>query len=609
MTYNLYPAIDENFNFPPVVREAVSLSEEMSTKFGGAVRVSKYGTNSAAFLSAASEAGSGGTIFLPKKHGPYTITTPITLTEVNIQSDGATINVPLGYNSAPETAAITIDSPTGSYSGIHVSGFRLVGPGNRTLGTKVANAVGIRVNNRAMAQFENVEVRYFDKGFAYNNILGHIYAVGVNANNNYYGVYLENNDNDYLFDKCLINGNTFANFGCPSNEGWGALIVRDSHIGFAPYAFYQEAAPVAQGSNQAFISTALFSHARFEAIGNAAFWSEATVDATNFSLFETIDIDNPGFSWATADGTYNIASRPRTYAMYVPQTNRQIRIRNGNYPFTHASGTGSAIRIKKPGHSVFELIGNGAAIANVSSDTGAIGSIYAYEYPVNGAITHNGDLNVPLLKFGTAGGYISPGGSDLRRFGADTAYLFADISSDFRWRDSNNAYSTIGRVTSAGIAMPKYYLGAAGSQTGPTWTSGTGIPAAAEPNGSFYLRSDGTNNSTLYVRVAGAWVIQTILTGTAANAVLDMGTSTGYIRPQGSDARRFGGDAGGIYADYSSATGGFVVRDSATNYSATATFSSAGLEVHVGGVILKSPNGTRYKITVGDDGALTTTAL
>jgi hypothetical protein len=40
-----------------------------------------------------------------------------------------------------------------------------------------------------------------------------------------------------------------------------------------------------------------------------------------------------------------------------------------------------------------------------------------------------------------------------------------------------------------------------------TITSGAGVPAATEPNGSIYLRNDATNgDDALYARVAGAWV-------------------------------------------------------------------------------------------------------
>jgi hypothetical protein len=40
-----------------------------------------------------------------------------------------------------------------------------------------------------------------------------------------------------------------------------------------------------------------------------------------------------------------------------------------------------------------------------------------------------------------------------------------------------------------------------------TITSGAGVPAATEPNGSIYLRNNATNgDDALYARVAGAWV-------------------------------------------------------------------------------------------------------
>ncbi|HIA01388.1 MAG TPA: hypothetical protein EYN66_05685 [Myxococcales bacterium] len=38
-------------------------------------------------------------------------------------------------------------------------------------------------------------------------------------------------------------------------------------------------------------------------------------------------------------------------------------------------------------------------------------------------------------------------------------------------------------------------------------TAGAGVPAATEPNGSLYLRTDATDgDDAVYARVAGAWV-------------------------------------------------------------------------------------------------------
>jgi len=107
----------------------------------------------------------------------------------------------------------------------------------------------------------------------------------------------------------------------------------------------------------------------------------------------------------------------------------------------------------------------------------------------------------------------------------------------------------------------------------------------------------------------GTWQAEAALgkymteTGTATNAVLNMGTSTGYIRPTGSDSRRFGADAGSIYADFSSASGGFLVRDANTGYSATATFSSGGLALAATGTLKSGLNVTGSRPSASSAGA------
>ena len=68
--------------------------------------------------------------------------------------------------------------------------------------------------------------------------------------------------------------------------------------------------------------------------------------------------------------------------------------------------------------------------------------------------------------------------------------------------DVLTAERTSGRVT----------IGAAGTTAGielgsggPTITTGTGAPSHSAPNGSVYLRQDGTAATTLYIRAGGAW--------------------------------------------------------------------------------------------------------
>jgi hypothetical protein len=62
----------------------------------------------------------------------------------------------------------------------------------------------------------------------------------------------------------------------------------------------------------------------------------------------------------------------------------------------------------------------------------------------------------------------------------------------------------------AGVAIRKLSVWTGATEalisTSPTVTSGSGGPSATEPNGSVYLRTNGSSASTLYVRVSGAWV-------------------------------------------------------------------------------------------------------
>lgn len=62
----------------------------------------------------------------------------------------------------------------------------------------------------------------------------------------------------------------------------------------------------------------------------------------------------------------------------------------------------------------------------------------------------------------------------------------------------------------AGVAIRKLSVWTGATEalisTSPTVTSGSGAPSATEPNGSVYLRTNGSSASTLYVRVSGAWV-------------------------------------------------------------------------------------------------------
>lgn len=95
----------------------------------------------------------------------------------------------------------------------------------------------------------------------------------------------------------------------------------------------------------------------------------------------------------------------------------------------------------------------------------------------------------------------------------------ADIAQNFR-----RALAMVGIVirTSADEA----------DSASPSITTGAGAPSAAEPNGSLYLRNDGTTTTTLYSRVSAAWgslVVSSAAEATAIRAasVYASGSQTG----------------------------------------------------------------------------------
>ena len=76
------------------------------------------------------------------------------------------------------------------------------------------------------------------------------------------------------------------------------------------------------------------------------------------------------------------------------------------------------------------------------------------------------------------------GGWNIRNSGSNTRFYATDAGQFVVW------------VPSEGVAL---------GWGGPTITSGTGAPSYSPPNGSVYLRTDGTASTTLYVRAGGAW--------------------------------------------------------------------------------------------------------
>ena len=107
-----------------------------------------------------------------------------------------------------------------------------------------------------------------------------------------------------------------------------------------------------------------------------------------------------------------------------------------------------------------------------------------------------------------------------------------------------------------GVAMRKITVWISGDEsditTSPTITGGTGAPSATEPNGSLYLRTNGTALSTLYARVSGAWTTPSPVSSLSAEI-----TANGSAQ---STAHGLGSTPSLVYVIPSNLTGGpFVV--------------------------------------------------
>ena len=78
-----------------------------------------------------------------------------------------------------------------------------------------------------------------------------------------------------------------------------------------------------------------------------------------------------------------------------------------------------------------------------------------------------------------------------------------------RYADNGSTYNEAVKITRSTGRVRIVAAGTAAGielgSSGPTITVGTGAPPHSPPDGSIYLRTDGTATTTLYVRAGGAW--------------------------------------------------------------------------------------------------------
>lgn len=156
-------------------------------------------------------------------------------------------------------------------------------------------------------------------------------------------------------------------------------------------------------------------------------------------------------------------------------------------------------------------VGDMVLMSNVGSDA-------APDLVVVGKLTTNSSqlTGVNELLIQAAGNPANGGGGSIRTAGntytmvilprnADATYAsgseFYYDTSVPRWACETNFWVEGKLVARSGTSY-----GVELGSGGPTITTGTGAPSHSAPNGSVYLRTDGTSTTTLYIRAAGAWV-------------------------------------------------------------------------------------------------------
>jgi parallel beta-helix repeat protein len=93
--------------------------------------------------------------------------------------------------------------------------------------------------------------------------------------------------------------------------------------------------------------------------------------------------------------------------------------------------------------------------------------------------------------------------SSWRNGGVDQWIAQIDTSENWNVLDSASAVALQLQRTGGYVRATNGFR--IGGTSGALITSGSGAPAAANPDGSLYLRTDGTAGTTIYVRAAGAW--------------------------------------------------------------------------------------------------------
>jgi hypothetical protein len=147
-------------------------------------------------------------------------------------------------------AAVRIQNTVGAGSGLNVSGFAINGPGTRSLGVKTANVDGIEFYGSGIQpKVSNVMVQNCDRGSHLNMTDGNlVFAGGNHFTNNFYNLYQTQSGSNITFSgRNFVEGATFAAIATQYNVGLFEWVLDGAlSLGFSPYGIYQEGSGIAQ---------------------------------------------------------------------------------------------------------------------------------------------------------------------------------------------------------------------------------------------------------------------------------------------------------------------------------------------------------------------------
>lgn len=257
-------------------------------------------------------ANGGGTVFSPP--GIYRMSDELIIPEIADADDGYNAVDIVGSGKRNTVWKWTSDLGTGKYAlrpadmvndymRSTIRDLTLYGPRTvDTLGSAPANMNGLGTAHRV--NVERVQVEWFRSGVV---IIGdHHSFKDCTFTKNYYGVYWGadgTNRGDHNFLSCDINGNKFANIATHPVNNIDASVFWGCHIGFAPYGIWAESGT--RTSNA--LSNSTFTDCAFEAIGNAIYAVEGSLDSFNGPTTCAF-LQCSG----TQDSLYKIAANPFT---------------------------------------------------------------------------------------------------------------------------------------------------------------------------------------------------------------------------------------------------------------------------------------------------------